>query len=247
MSSSAHRRIHPALALALWGLSIFALVASAAGVGHAAANIGAAQLKNGAVTAAKIKRNAVTTRTMNRAAVTSAKVRDGSLTAADLVREERERPAHLSDGGEGDCVWGSYSAAAGLALPHFRKDRFGTVWLSGLAAVSDGPGGDGVCDPFAAGESEDLIAFALPEGYRPARTQFFPGGAFVVGPAGLTMGSLTFPPGVVVGGAGTASDIPMVLDGIAFEPVGSPVVGAPLETPPSVAKPLDPRALLGVR
>ncbi|UMG91760.1 hypothetical protein [Nocardioides sp. TF02-7] len=209
---SALRRINDALPSASMLVAVLALVVAAAGAGYAAGKIGTKDLKNNAVTSAKVK--------------------NGSLKATDLVREGKFKyvgksgaPAFRT-GGEGDCVWqlGS-SLVPGLGRPGFRKDRFGTVHLAGVAAPADGGGGDGVCDSGAVGETEDAVAFVLPGPFRPARTQLLPigttGGILVVGRNGLAAPGLSLPPGAVAA-LGTGS--PLILDGISYLPAGSKLV-----------------------
>ncbi len=222
--NQALRRIHPAVTMVALCISLLALVAAAAGAGYAAATIGTAQLKNNAVTEPKIAKNAVTAKKIKKNAVTTKKVKSGSLSAADMVAEEKQVAPTLSNGGEGDCVWQGLGAlVSGVGLPTYRKDRFGTVHLDGGATVVDGAGGDGVCDPGDAGQTSDAIAFILPAAYIPAKTQLFGGIgglAIVAGPTGATFSGGSFPPGAVVGVSGGI----VLLDGASFEPVGSPVV-----------------------
>lgn len=211
-------RLNPAVSWAALVIALLALLAGAAGVGYAAGTIGTADIKNNAVTAKKIKANAVK----------GAKVKDGSLTAADLAPGEKQKPAPLSNGGEGDCLWQSGGALLpGVGAPTYRKDQFGTVHLAGLAVSSDAAGGDGDCDFSAIGQSADAIVFVLPAGYVPAKSVIaggLSGGdtVIIVGPQGLVSGSLTLPPGAVATGSASAAGV--ALDGISFEPVGSKVV-----------------------
>jgi hypothetical protein len=221
---AALRRIHPAITMVALCISLLALVAAAAGAGYAAATIGTAQLKDNAVTAPKISKNAVTTKKIKKNAVTTKKVKNGSLSAADMVAEEKQVAPALSNGGEGDCVWQGLGAlVSGVGLPTYRKDRFGTVHLDGGATAVDGAGGDANCDPSGPGQSADAIAFILPAAYMPAKTQLFGGVgglAIVAGPAGTTFSGNAFPPGAVVGVSGSL----ILLDGLSYEPVGSPIV-----------------------
>jgi hypothetical protein len=222
--NDALRRIHPAITMVALCISLLALIAAAAGAGYAAATIGTAQLKNNAVTAPKIKNNAVTTKKIKNNAITSKKVKNGALSAEDLVAEEKQILATLSNGGEGDCVWQGLGAlVSGMGLPTHRKDRFGTIHLDGGATAADGAGGDADCDPTDPGQSADAIAFILPSAYIPAKTQLFYGGgglAIVAGPTGTTFDGDAYPPGAVVGISGGL----VLLDGVDYEPVGSPVV-----------------------
>jgi hypothetical protein len=217
------RRVGSAMSPVALLVALLALVASAAGVGYAAGQIGTSDIKNNAITAKKIKKNAVTAKKIKKNSVTSAKIVDGSVSVADLPAQESQRAAVLGNGGEGDCVW-SNSLLPGTAAPTFRKDRFGTVHLAGLSLVSDGAGGDANCDPSDLGQASDAIAFTLPAGYIPAKT-ILAGGAIgltvIAGPQGFSEGGsgLALPPGAVssLGGGG------ILLDGVEFEPVGSSV------------------------
>jgi hypothetical protein len=205
-------------------VALLALLASAAGVGYAAGQIGTADLKDNAVTAEKIKKNAVTGKKIKKNAVTSKKVKDGSITPADLAAQEPQITPALGNGGEGDCVWqGGQLEVPGSGSPAYRLDRDGRVILSGIALGVDGPGGDADCDPSDPGQIADGIIFTLPAGYMPAHTQYLATlGSFLViaGPQGFTMGSLSLPPGAVFGEEG------VILEGVEFDPVGSDVVVA---------------------
>ncbi len=219
-------------------VAILALVVSAAGVGYAAGKVGTKQIKNNAVTAKKIKNgavtgakvapNAVTGDKLAPNAVTGDKIPNGSLTAAELVASEVEKLATLSNGGEGDCVWTSGSALLpGLGEPTFRKDQFGTVHLSGIAIVADGPGGDASCNGGDPGQSSDATMFTLPAGYVPAHSMIVSSdgsvGIIIAGPLGLSDGGVTIAPGAVAPIAGVGGGLSS-LDGISFQPVGSSVV-----------------------
>jgi hypothetical protein len=226
--TSVLRRLHSAMSPVALLIAILALMASAAGAGFAAATIGTAQLKNNAVTAQKIKKNAVTTKKIKKNAVTPDKIKDGTLTAAELVPNEAQHAAVLGNGGEGDCVWQSgASLIAGLGGPTFRKDRFGTVHLTGIVIVADGAGGDASCDPSDPGQGSDAIAFTLPAGYVPAKTLIIgdlgsSGGTIIVGAQGLNSPGLVLPPGAVA--TASTSTGGLLLDNISFEPAGSSVV-----------------------
>jgi hypothetical protein len=205
-------------------VAILALVISAAGVGYAAGQIGSDQIKNKAITAKKIKNNAVTTKKIKKGAVTGDKILDGSVTTADLPKNEVERAAALTNGGENDCVWSpGPTLIPGLNPVTFRKDRFGTVHLAGIVQGANGPGGDMLCNSGDDGQSSDAIVFMLPAGYIPAKSVIFgstnAGGVVIVGAQGLVQDTLVLPPGAVV----TGSTDPALFDGITFEPVGSGV------------------------
>ncbi|WP_372729056.1 hypothetical protein [Nocardioides sp.] len=210
--TSARRRLQPAASGLALALALLALVASAAGVGYAAGQIGTSEIRNKAITTAKIRDNAVT----------ATKVKDGSLTAKDLVREEKQRVPTFTNGGEGDCVWQPGDAVLpGLGGPTYRMDRFGRVVLTGVAIAQDGAGGDGTCNA-EPGQYTDGIAFILPPAYRPAKTLLLTLGTetmVVAGPGGLVSGAVSLPPGSV-----WSSGSAIILDTITFEPVGSKLV-----------------------
>lgn len=65
-------------------IALIALFVSASGVGYAAARIGTADIKNGAVTNKKLDDNAVTTGKIKDGSVTSTKIANGQVRAADL-------------------------------------------------------------------------------------------------------------------------------------------------------------------
>ncbi|TYL46314.1 hypothetical protein FXB39_14290 [Nocardioides sp. BGMRC 2183] len=205
------KRIQAALPSASMAVAILALVVAAAGAGYAAGKIGTKDLKNNAVTSAKVK--------------------NGSLKAADLVKETKfvyvGRPGApgFRNGGQGDCVWRSGAAVLpGIQAPSYRKDRFGTVHLAGVAVGADGVGGDASCD--GTSEPEDQIVFVLPQAYRPARTVLRPvgasGGVVIAGPNGLFGSGITLPPGAVAW-TGEPS-FGTLLDGISYQPAGSRLV-----------------------
>lgn len=221
--SATLRRLHSATGTAALVVALLALVASAAGVGYAAGQIGTNDIQNKAVTTKKIKNNAVTGKKIKKNAVTSKKVKDGTLSASDMVAEEKQTAPAFSNGGEGDCIWQNASALiAGLAPVTFRKDRFGIVRLTGAAVPSDGAGGDGVCDPSVAGQAADGIAFILPPSHMPAKTQLVIGdgtGILIVGPNGLVSGPTSLPAGAVYMSGST-----LILDSLTYDAVGSGVV-----------------------
>ena len=233
------RRVGSAVSPVALLVAILALVVSAAGAGFAAAQIGSSQIKNNAVTAKKIKKNAVTAK----------KVKDGSLTDADLVPNEKQKAAALANGGEGDCVWqGAGAALPGLGTPAYRKDRFGTVHLSGVAMMSDGLGGDASCDNSDPGQFSDSVVFTLPAGYIPAYSVVVSSGTealIVAGASGISSGGDVLLPGQV--GSSTNVGAPVVLDGISFEPVGSSVVLPRKAAPAPATGPLELSDLLGAR
>jgi hypothetical protein len=105
----------------------------------------------------------------------------------------------------------------GLGRPGFRKDRFGTVHLVGIAFGADGAGGDATC---AWTEPEDVIVFRLPRAFWPAKTLIrsigADGSVVVAGPTGIATQTVTMPPGAV-GWSGTAG-FGVVLDGITYQP-----------------------------
>jgi hypothetical protein len=209
MSIVTPRRLTP-VAVAALVLSGLALLATAAGVGYAAGKIGTDQIENKAITSAKLKNNAVK----------SSKIKDGSVTVRDLRKQQKNIEPALSNGGEGDCVWSSDFLLPDVQGPIYRKDFFGRVHLAGLAVSSDGPGGDATCDPNAVGQVADGIPFTLPAGYIPPKHIFaiIEGSfVFIIGKDGYSEPGVTLPPGTVY-----SSDGAVVLDGISFDPAGSP-------------------------
>jgi hypothetical protein len=184
-------------------VAVLALVVAATGAGYAAATIGTNDIKDDAVTSAKVK--------------------DGSLKAADLVKESKYKAVtaagapNFSDGGQGDCLWqDGATELPGIAKTGFRKDRFGTVHLSGIPFVADGAGGDANCD--SAGEPEDGIIFKLPKDYRPAKTQLLVAGTagliVITGKALVSPGTFVPAGSVYVAGL-SGGGVP--LDGITYE------------------------------
>jgi len=222
--SSALKRVHSATGPVALVVALLALLASAAGIGYAAATIGTNDIQNSAITADKIKKNAVTSKKIQKNAVTSKKVKDGSLTTSDLAPQEKQTKPALGNGGEGDCVWQNYETEVpGSGPPTYRKDRNGRVILTGIVKPADAPGGDADCDPSDPGQSADGILFTLPAGYMPAKTQYrisLSGLLIIASPAGYVTPSMNLPPGAVFS-AGTAG-----LDGVVFDPAGSSVVVA---------------------
>lgn len=222
--SSALKRLHSATGTVALVVALLALVASAAGVGYAAGQIGTNDIANNAVTAKKINKNAVTAKKIKKNAVTGKKVKNGSVTPADLAPQEAQHKPVLGNGGEGDCVWQSGEIEVpGVGAPTYRLDRNGRVILAGIAVAADGLGGDGVCDSGVAGQVSDGIAFTLPAGYIPAKNLFFisvGGETIITGPQGFTAPGLTLPAGVLF------ADGAVILDGIEFDPAGSGVVVA---------------------
>jgi hypothetical protein len=195
-------------------LAGLAMLGAGAGVGYAAGQIGTAQIKNNAITTPKIKNNAVTT----------GKIKNGTVKSKDIVKAEKQKKPTFTNGGQGDCVW----QTGKVLLPGFgagdvtyRKDVFGTVHLTGVAASSDGAGGDADCD---IAQVEDGIAFVLPAGYIPATTQYLVNGLgemIIAGKSGISVPGATLPPGAVYTGDGV-----ILLDNVSFEPAGSKVVVA---------------------
>jgi hypothetical protein len=222
--TSTTKRLHSATGTVALVLALLALLGSAAGVGYAAGQIGTNDLANNAVTAPKIKNNAVTTKKIKKNAISSKKVKDGSVTPADLAPQEAQKKPPLGNGGEGDCIWQSAEfEVPGTGAPTYRIDRDGRVILSGIGVGVDGAGGDASCDPGDAGQMSDGIAFTLPAGYMPAKSQYLisGGGILVIaGPQGFNGAGFSLPPGAVFG------DGVVLLDGVEFDPAGSSVVVA---------------------
>ena len=216
MSSSTQRRPSPAFIV-----SVIALVVALAGTASALPG------KN-TVNKGDLKKNSVGGSEIVRDAIKSAEVKDGKLKGRDLgegtvgateladsepfrrVGAPGEPP--LSNGGEGDCVWGPSSVAvAGLNPISFYRDPLDVVHLAGAANATDGSGGDGVCDPTDPGEAEDALIFVLPEGYRPENVQFAGSGilsVLVIPDEGAVINGQAIEPGAVVAliGVGTVLD-----------------------------------------
>ena len=137
-------------------------------------------------------------------AVRSKHIKNGQVRAADLARQERFHVVgtpgepQFFDGGEGDCVW-TNDPSSGFAPASFQKDALGRVHLRGQAFGSDGPGGDGDCDPNEAGEAEDGVVFILPPRYRPKYVTISTSVAqiAVVPPQGAVFANGPVPPGAV--------------------------------------------------
>ena len=234
--SSALKKLNPAISTVALCVALLALVASAAGVGYAAGQIGTNGIKNNAITTKKIKNNAVKTKKIKNNAIKTSKIKnnavtgdkilDGTVTGVDLAPQEAQRAPTFSNGGEGDCVWQNFSTTlpTGAAFQNvtFRLDRNNRVILTGIAVSSDGAGGDAACDPGVVGQISDGIAFTLPAGYIPAKSQYLidatVGLIFIVGAAGYTEGATTLAPGTVF-----APDGAVILDNVSFDPAGSNV------------------------
>ena len=215
------KRIQAATGTAALVVGLLALVLTASATGYAAGRVGTADLQDGAVTAAKIKKNAVTAEKLAKNSVTSSKVKNGSLQPAEFAPQERQHVPKLGNGGQGDCVWlPGDLLAPGVDVPSYRKDRDGRVILTGVTIRTDGPGGDGDCDHADPGQVSDGIVFTLPAGYVPAKTVYIPtvaGELAIAGAQGTNISGQTVPPGAVF-----ATNL-VLLDGIEFDPAGSPV------------------------
>lgn len=211
-----HARMNASLMSASVLGAVAALVLAAGGVGYAAGRIGTADIKDGAITAPKIRTNAVSGR----------HIRDGSLTVADVAAEERYRyvgakgQPRFAEFGPENCTWRpGGEIVPGVSGPAFRKDRFGVVHLTGIAVRDD----RAICEDPAPG---DVVVFRLPPAYRPAATQLLDtdlSAGVIVGPAGLEVApDVVLEPGTVALPPSEASLL--VLDGVTFEPEGSPLV-----------------------
>lgn len=215
------KRIHAAIGTVALLIALLSLVLAASATGYAAGRVGTADIQDGAVTAAKLKKNAVTSDKLATNAITSSKVKNGSLQPADFAPQEKQRVPKLYNGGQGDCVWlPGDLLAPGVDVPSYRKDRDGRVVLAGVTIRTDGPGGDGDCDHTDPGQASDGILFTLPPGYVPAKTVYFSspaGDLSIAGAQGTKVGGAAVPPGAVF-----ASNV-VFLDGIEFDPAGSPV------------------------
>jgi hypothetical protein len=224
MNSTTRRRPSPALFV-----SVIALVAALVGTASAlpgSNTVSKNDLKKSAVGGSEIAKNAVKSADVKDGKLKGRDLAEGSVGAAELADSE---PFHrvgapgepvLSNGGEGDCVWGPPPVAtAGFNPLSFYKDPLDVVQLAGAVQATDGPGGDGACDPVDPGEAEDAIAFTLPEGYRPenlsvAGTSDGPG--LVVPDEGATISGQAIPGGSVLAVIGGS----VLLDGGVFRAAG---------------------------
>lgn len=141
-------------------------------------------LKNGkAVGADEVIDESLGASEIGAAAVGSSEIADGSVGAADLAADESVHvvgaagePA-LGNGGQNDCLWTDINAVlTGEISPvSFYKGKGGRVYLGGIAASNNGPGGDAACDNTPVGEViEDTRMFTLPPGYRPPHVVLVP-------------------------------------------------------------------------
>jgi hypothetical protein len=191
----------------------------------------AADVAKDAITGAKVADGALTGADIADRALTGADIADGTVGAADVAPTERFHvigaPGEhgFSDGGEGDCVWkNGVEGITGTAPAGFARDALGRVWLRGVLAATDGPGGDGKCDATDPGEGEDGLVFVLPRGYRPAYFDLsgLPDGNVAAPEAGATLQGTTIPAGGVYSAlAGTA-----VLDGVTIAAATGPARSA---------------------
>lgn len=138
-------RLRASLSPAAMLVAILALLLSGAGIGYTAATVGTSDLEKNAVISSKVK--------------------NGSLRSKDMVKEQPFAQPALGNGTEGDCIWAdAVSQIPGLARVGYRKDRFGTVHLSGIALSTDGAGGDGMCGGGTPLDSiGDYTVYTLPE------------------------------------------------------------------------------------
>lgn len=221
----APKRLTSAMTPAAMLVAVLALLVAGGGIGYTAAKIGTSDLKDNAVTSRKIKNGNVRTGDLGPDAVNGAKVRDFSLSPNDLVRDARFTPAALRNGVEGDCLWKDFGSQIGAGPVGYRRDRFGTVHLTGHVSAEDGAAGDADCGGVdGAEEVEDLIAFTLPPALRPEVDIFRPirlfGGTaatlLVGGPGGLTIEGLTIPDGAVAFGGVDQAGLGFTLDNQTF-------------------------------
>jgi hypothetical protein len=179
-------------------------------------------LEKNAVVSKAIKKNAVKAKHIRSGQVRADEIRDGEVGAAEIAPAEAFHrvgapdEVQFTNGGEGDCVVqnGTISGIAGLNPASFYRDQTGIVYLVGVTAVADGPGGDGTCDPTDPGESEDAHLFTLPEGYRPENVQLAGVGspAFIAPDEGITVPFGSYGGGAVV----LSSPTPLLLDNTNF-------------------------------
>jgi hypothetical protein len=177
-------------------------------------------IKKGAVTKKALKKGAVTKKALKKGAVTNPALATAAVTPTKIAPHEAPQlvgtangPA-FGNGGDGDCVWENVPPGmgiSGVAPVGFFKDQVGVVHLQGIAVSTDGPGGDGVCDPTDPGEIADGVVFTLPSGYAPTSLQFRAGEIFAVPAAGAVIDGDPLPASSVFTGS-TA-----ILDGFTFE------------------------------
>ena len=196
-----------------------------------AALAGSAAALPGKISVAKndIKQNAIKSKQIKNGKVTSADLADGGVAAVDLAADE---PFHkvgaagepaLGNGAEGDCIWTSPTATIPLAdlnPASFYKDSHGVVHLAGVAAAANGPGGDAACGGAPGEFGEDLTAFTLPVGYRPANVELVAVGGtpvFIAPDEGIVISGEPVAPGAVLAPGGSG----LILDGAAFRASGA--------------------------
>ena len=189
-------------------------------------------IANNAVTTKKIKNNHVRAADIQNNAVGTGEIRNGQVQTADIAPAESLRlvgaagQPTLGNGGEGDCIWSttpSFPLPYRFNPPGFFKDVLGNIHLTGILFPADGPGGDTNCGGGAGETSEDSVAFILPEGYRPTNDILAAGGGagtIIVGSTPLVIPpSDSYPAGAVTS---ISPGSPVLLDGVVFEPAGTP-------------------------
>jgi hypothetical protein len=210
-------RLRASLSPLSLGVAVLALVVSGAGIGYTAATVGTDDLQNNAVTSKKVK--------------------NGSLKAADLVKEKKLTVPTLNNGTQGDCLWtDGEDQIPGIFPVGYRKDRFGTTHLTGIALPVDGAGGDAACGGMDTPDAlDDYTMFTLPAKAMPAAGLYINDAAtssllVIPGPDGLDLGGGTvIPPGAVLC---SSSGSACWLEGISFPTTSAKVVSrssAPLK------------------
>ena len=188
-------------------------------------------IANNAVTTRKIRNNHVRAADIQNNAVGTGEIRNGQVSAPDFAQQEAYRVVGQAGqpvfnvGAEGDCIWTNAPVGTLPINPaSFYKDALGRVQLAGAVQSVPGPGGDTTCGGAGAEPIEDLFAFALPAGYRPANPEFRgsnAGGAgpiLIVGTTPVLTADGPLTPGGVYDLTGSGA---LLIDGLDFRAAGT--------------------------